>query len=97
MVEKKPLRWTYPINYLDNVVSAHLFTDSYSYRKFEDVQQQFILIIEVKDGRQFKIISLRKPKKTTNPDIKDAKATKVVEKIKKFSFNIKKLKKALTS
>jgi hypothetical protein len=42
-------------------------------------------------------MSLRKPKKTINPDIKDAKATKVVEKIKKFSFNIKKLKKALTS
>jgi hypothetical protein len=38
MVEKKLLRWTYLINYLDNVVSAHLFIDSDSYRKFEDVQ-----------------------------------------------------------
>lgn len=48
--EKKPLKGTYPIGCSNNIMSAHSLTNSDN-KEFEEVQQQLISIIKIKDRR----------------------------------------------
>jgi len=35
--KKKPIRWTFLVGYLDNIVSSHSLTDLNSNKEFEEV------------------------------------------------------------
>jgi len=68
---KNPLRGTYPISSLYNVVS---WIDEASNKEFEEIQQYLILVAEIKDERSFKVMALRKPKKVVKLGSKEINA-----------------------
>lgn len=81
--QKKVIKGNIPNNYLNEVMITHSIIDYNSDKEFEEVQQELMLIIKLKDEKPIKINTLKKLKDDNKPNSKEVKVTKVIDKNKK--------------
>ena len=55
-VEKKSLRGTYLVGYLNEVMVGHFMINLDSDKEFEKVQEHFISIVELKIGNHLRLL-----------------------------------------